>query len=45
MTGEKKIMVSDKDIPIEIREYIKQLDKELDQARESLNYIMEILGL
>jgi len=38
-------MVSDKDVPIEIREYIKHLDKELDQVRESLNYIMELLGL
>jgi len=38
-------MVSDKDIPIEVREYIKQLEKEFDQVKETLNYIMEILNL
>lgn len=38
-------MTGDEDKPIELREYIKQLDKELSQARESLNYIMELLGL
>jgi hypothetical protein len=38
-------MVSDKDKPIEIKEYIKQLDKDLNQVRETLNYIMEQLGV
>ena len=38
-------MVGDEDKPIEIREYVKQLNKELNQAQETLNYIMELLNI
>ena len=38
-------MVGDEDKRIEIREYVKQLNKELNQAQETLNYIMELLNL
>ena len=38
-------MVGEEDKRIEIREYVKQLNKELNQAQETLNYIMELFNL
>ena len=38
-------MVGNEDKRIKIREYVKQLNKELNQVQETLNYIMELFNL